>query len=172
MCAASSATKSNDDKGCIAHRTRNTLWSAPYILADRKPPTPKYQIPSQRKMPKSCMKKRKVSHRVSFNKVVGVHKGATKKLKRVNATKLAYDVLKKGPINSKFMKGLVKKHKQHGSTKKAIQESIRTLHKMDMRVCKPKYNITTIGARYVSDLRSAMNWSDRLSRAKTVLKNI
>ena len=33
-----------------------------------------YQTPSQRKMPKSCMKKRKVSHRVSFNKVVGVHK--------------------------------------------------------------------------------------------------
>jgi hypothetical protein len=113
--------------------------------------------------------------RVSFNKVVSVHKSAPKKLKRVNATNLAYDVLRKdGPINAKFMKSLVKKHKQRGSTKKAMKESIETLHQLDMRVCMPTEDITSIGARYVntSDLRSAMTWSDRLSRAKTVLKNI
>ena len=124
-------------------------------------------------MPKSCMKKS--CFRVSFNKVVGVHKGKSKKLKRVNATKLAYAVLlKDGPINAKFMKSLVKKHKQHGSTKKAIQESIETLHNLDMRLCMPTEGITSIGAYYVNNenIHGAMTWSDKLSTAKTVLKNM
>ena len=124
-------------------------------------------------MPKSCMKKRKVTHRVKFNKVVKVNHGKSK-LKRINATNLAYDVLRKGCIDSEFMLSLVKKHKQHGSTKKAIKESIRTLHKMDMRVCKPKYNITTFGALSVDNknISGAMQCSDRLSDAKTILKKI
>ena len=124
-------------------------------------------------MPKSCMKKS--CFRVSFNKVVSVHKGKSKKLKRVNATKLAYAVIhKSGPINAKFMKSLVKKHKQHGSTKKAIQESIETLHKLDMRLCMPTEEFTTIGAYRVHnrDIHRAMTWSDKLSRAKTVLGSI
>lgn len=128
-------------------------------------------------MPKSCMKKNKKPScfRVSFNKVVSVHKSAPKKLKRVNATKLAYAVLRKsGPINAKFMKSLVKKHKQHGSTKKAMKETADTLHQLDMRVCMPTEDITSIGACYVhnKNIYNAMTWSDRLSRAKTVLKNI
>ena len=125
-------------------------------------------------MPKSCMKKRKVTHRVSFNKVVGVNHGKSKKLKRINATNLAYDVLREKNLTKEILKGLVRKHKQHGSTKRAIRDSIKTLHKMDMRVCNPKYEITTIGACFVntSDLRKAMTWSDRLSDAKTKLKKI
>lgn len=115
------------------------------------------------------MKKRKVSHRVSFNKVVGVNHGKSKKLKRINATNLAYDVLREKSLTKETLKSLVKKHKQHGSTKRAIRDSIETLHEMDMRVCNPKYDITTIGACFVSDLRSAMTWSDRLSDAKTKL---
>lgn len=120
------------------------------------------------------MKKRKVSHRVSFNKVVGVNHGKNKKLKRINATNLAYDVLKRKAITKDILEELVKKHRQHGSTKKAIRDSIETLHEMDMRVCNPKYDITTIGACFVntSDLRGAMKWSDRLSDAKTKLKKI
>lgn len=124
-------------------------------------------------MPKSCMKKS--CFRVSFNKVVGVHKGKSKKLKRVNATKLAYAVIhKNGPINAKFMKSLVKKHKQHGSTKKAIQESIETLHKLDMRLCMPTEEFTTIGAYRVHNrnIHRAMTWSDKLSAAKTVLRHL
>lgn len=125
-------------------------------------------------MPKSCMKKRTVSHRVRFNKVVGVNKGEPKMLKRINATKLAYAVLQSSRIDSKFMKHLVKKLKQRGSTKKAIQESIETLHGLDMRVCKPsEHEITTIGSKFImnNDLSSALNWSDKLSAAKTVLKD-
>ena len=125
-------------------------------------------------MPKSCMKKRKVTHRVSFNKVVGVNHGKSKKLKRINATNLAYDVLREKNLTKEILKSLVRKHKQHGSTKRAIRDSIKTLHKMDMRVCNPKYDITTIGACFVntSDIRGAMKWSDRLSDAKTKLKKI
>ena len=126
-------------------------------------------------MPKSCMKKNKSCFRVSFNKVVSVHKDAPKKLKRVNATKLAYAVIRKdGPINAKFMKSLVKKHKQHGSTKKAILESIETLHNLDMRLCMPTEGITSIGAYYVNNenIHGAMTWSDKLSTAKTVLRNL
>lgn len=124
---------------------------------------PKYQPRTQRK---------KV-FRVSFNKVVKVNKSGCKKLKRVNTTNLAYAVLRKsGPITPKYMKSLVKKHKQHGSTKKAIQESIETLHKLDMRLCMPTEKITTIGAYRVHNrnIHRAMDWSDKLSAAKTVLK--
>ena len=123
-------------------------------------------------MPKSCMKKRKVTHRVSFNKVVGVNHGKSK-LKRINATNLAYDVISRGDLTKETLKNLVEKHKQHGSTKKAIKESIRTLHEMDMRLCNPKYDITTIGACFVhtNDIHSAMTWSDRLSDAKTKLSS-
>lgn len=123
-------------------------------------------------MPKSCMKKNKSCFRVSFNKVVSVHKGAPKKLKRVNATKLAYAVLRKnGPINAKFMKSLVKKHKQHGSTKKAVRETIKTLHALNMRLCMPLGGITSIGAYHVHNrnVHSATTWRNKLSTAKTVL---
>ena len=125
-------------------------------------------------MPKSCMKKRKVTHRVKFNKVVGVNHGKSKKLKRINATNLAYDVLSRGDLTKETLKNLVEKHKQHGSIKRAIRDSIKTLHEMDMRVCNPKYDITTIGACFVhtNDIHSAMSWSDRLSDAKTKLKKI
>ena len=118
------------------------------------------------------MKKRKTTHRVTFNKVVGVNHGKSKKLKRINATNLAYDVLRKKAITRRTLKKLVKKHRQHGSTKKAIDESIKTLHEMDMRVCNPKYTITAIGACFVSNLGHAMTWSNRLSDAKTKLKKI
>jgi hypothetical protein len=119
------------------------------------------------------MKKRKVTHRVKFNKVVKVNHGKSK-LKRINATNLAYDVLNKGALDTETLKYLVEKHKQHGSTRKAIEESIKTLHKMDMRVCKPKYNITTFGALSVDNknISCAMQCSDRLSDAKTILKSI
>ena len=132
--------------------------------------TPKYPTKTQRKMPKS-----KSTRRVSFNKVVGVNRGMPKKLKRVNATKIAYAVLgKRGPIDSEFMKSLVKKHKQRGSTRKAIRESIQTLHDLDMRVCNGTSHITTIGAKYIlnSDILHTIDWSSRLSQAKTVLKEI
>ena len=121
------------------------------------------------------MKKNKSCFRVSFNKVVSVHNGAPKKLKRVNATKLAYAVLHKdGPINAKFMKSLVKKHKQHGSTKKAVRETIETLRALDMRLCMPLDGITSIGAYYVHNrnVHGAMQWSNKLSTAKTVLKEL
>lgn len=95
---------------------------------------------------KSCMK---TTRRVTFNKVVGVNRGRSKKLKRVNATNLAYDILR-----SRSIRGLVKKHKQHGSTRKAIKEIIRTLHKLDMRLCRS--SIGTIGAIKISTLRGAL----------------
>lgn len=115
-------------------------------------------------MPKSCMKKRKSAHRVTFNKVVGVNMGSSKKLKRVNATKLAYDILR-SPLDAASVRGLVEKHKQYGSTREAIQESIRTLHRLDMRVCKNG----TIGAFKITTLRGALTCSNKLSEAKTVL---
>ena len=130
-------------------------------------------------MPKSCLKKQhpaSCTRRVSFNKVVRVSRGLPRSLKRVNATKVAHAVLgKRGPIDSEFMKSLVKKHKQRGSTKKAIQESIQTLHDLDMRVCKPTSSpITAIGSKFIlnSDILNAIDWSNRLSQAKTVLKEI
>tara|TARA_Y100000816_G_C25713105_1_gene376300 strand:+ start:141 stop:533 length:393 start_codon:yes stop_codon:yes gene_type:complete len=130
-------------------------------------------------MPKSCLKKQRSrcsSRRVRFNKTVRVSSGVPRSLKRVNATKVAHAVLgKRGPIDSEFMKRLVKKHKQRGSTKKAIQESIRTLHDLDMRVCKGTSSaITAIGSEFIlnSDILNAIDWSNRLSQAKTVLKEI
>jgi acetate kinase len=82
-------------------------------------------------------------------------------------------VLRKGgPINAKFMKSLVKKHKQRGSTKKAMKETADMLHELNMRVYMPIEGITSIGERCVhqKDIYNAMTWSDRLRRANTVLK--
>ena len=110
----------------------------------------------------------KAPKRVRFNKIVGVNRGKPKKLKRVNATNLAYDVLTKGTLTTKTLRKLVKKHKQHGSTQRAIKESIKILHKMDMRLCK---GFTSIGACTVKTMPDALKWSDRLSNAKTILKS-
>lgn len=110
----------------------------------------------------------KTTHRVTFNKVVGVNRGRSKKLKRVNATNLAYDILRSRSVRG-LVKKLVKKHKQHGSTRKAIKEIIRTLHKLDMRLCKPSTGTRTIGAIKISTLRGALACSDKLSEARTVL---
>ena len=113
-------------------------------------------------MPKSCKK------RVSFNKVVGVYKGNNKKLKNVNATALLYDVLRKKP-NPTLMRQLVHKHTQHGSIKKAIKESIKTLNDKDMSLCMSTQSCPSIGA-YVFGMDSARNVSDRLNDAKTILE--
>ena len=51
---------------------------------------------------------------MSFNKVVGVNRGKSKKLKRVNATNLAYDVFANKSFDALTLQKLVKKHKQHG----------------------------------------------------------
>ena len=108
----------------------------------------------------------KTTRRVTFNKVVGVNRGRSKKLKRVNATNLAYDILRSRSVRG-LVKKLVKKHKQHGSTRKAIKEIIRTLHKLDMRLCRS--SIGSSGAIKISTLRGALACSDKLSEARTVL---
>ena len=112
-------------------------------------------------MPKSCGKKR-----VTFNKVVGVNRGRSKRLKRVSATKLAYDILR-APSDAATVRRLVKKHKQHGSTKKAIKESIRTLHKLSLRTWTSK-PVITIGALR-SNFKGALAWNSKISKAKANL---
>ena len=121
---------------------------------------PKHTAPKQRKI------------RVTFSKVVKVNTGAQKKLKRVNATRLAYDILSSESINKPLMQQLVRKHRQHGSTKKAVQESIETLSELGNRLCDSKYDITTIGSRFVlnNDLSATMDWSDKLNKALHALK--
>ena len=113
------------------------------------------------KMPKSCKK------RVSFNKVVGVYKGNNKKLKNVNATALLYDVLRKKP-NTTLMRQLVHKHTQHGSLKKAIKESIKTLNDKNMSICTSTQSCPSIGA-FPVDTHKEREISDRLNDAKTIL---
>ena len=113
-------------------------------------------------MPKAC------NRRVSFNKVVGVYKGNNKKLKNINATALLYDVLRKKP-NTTLMRQLVHKHTQHGSLKKAIKESIKTLNDKDMSLCMSTQSCPSIGA-FTVDMHKARAVSDRLSDAKTILK--
>ena len=126
-------------------------------------------------MTKSCFKKS--SHptcfRVTFNKVVGVQAEQPKKLKRVNATNLAGEVLcNTKRVNSKSMRRLVNKHRQHGSTKKAIQETIQTLEKLHERVSINKGAITTIGAYYVSNKKilDTIDWGTKIWDARNLLK--
>ena len=119
-------------------------------------------------MPKSCMKKRKTTHRVSFNKVVGVNKGKRKKLKSVNVTNLVFDILrKKGPIDTAYLKGAVEKHKQHGSTEVAIKQSIKRLSKIKKKVCKSE-------TPYIGSCKILVpeNIIHRLGDAKNKLKYI
>ena len=126
-------------------------------------------------MTKSCFKKssRPTCFRVSFSKVVGVRAGQPEKLKRVNATNLAGDVLRNnGHVDSKTMRRLVNKHRQHGSTKKAIQETIQTLEKLHNRVSINKGAITTIGAYYVSNknILDTIDWGTKIWDARNRLK--
>lgn len=114
-------------------------------------------------MPKSCGKRR-----VTFNRVVGVHRGRSKKLKRVSATKLAYDILR--APDAANVRRLVKKHKQHGSTRKAVKESIRTLHKLTLRTWTSK-PVITIGALR-SNFRGALAWNRKISNAKAHLVSL
>ena len=66
----------------------------------------------------------KTTRRVTFNKVVGVNRGRSKKLKRVNATNLAYDILRSRSVRG-LVKKLVKKHKQGPPEKPSKKSSER-----------------------------------------------
>ena len=128
-------------------------------------------------MVKSCMKKRgKRTLKVRFNKVVKDNEGSQKKIKRVNLTRLAYSVLKTPllDINRDYMLKLLNKHKQTGSHRRAKQEVIQALDKLEDRILTPKGEIVTIGSEYVlqHDLDKTIDWTTKLSTAAEVLKSV
>ena len=125
-------------------------------------------------MVKSIMKKGKRA-RVRFKKVVKDNEGSMRKIKRVNITRLAQSVLKTPllKINREFMLKLLAKNKQTNSNRRAKNEAIYALDKLEDRILTPKGAITAIGNKYVlrSDIDKQIDWSTKLSVAAMVLRD-
>lgn len=125
-------------------------------------------------MVKSIMKKGKRA-RVRFKKVVKDNEGSMRKIKRVNITRLAQSVLKTPllKINREFMLKLLAKNKQTSSNRRAKNEAIYALDKLEDRILTPKGAITAIGNKYVlrSDIDKQIDWSTKLSVAAMVLRD-
>ena len=127
-------------------------------------------------MTKTCMRRssRSSRFRVSFSKVVDVQGGAPPKpLKRVNATNLAYDVLRtKGRVNPTAMRRLVKKHTQHGGVKRAMRQTVRTLQRLHDRLRFPRGDVTAVGACVVrhNNVHSHTKWTDKIGNAHQLLE--
>ena len=125
-------------------------------------------------MVKSIMKKGKRA-RVRFKKIVKDNEGSMRKIKRVNITRLAQSVLKTPilEINREFMLKLLAKNKQTSSNRRAKNEAIYALDKLEDRILTPKGAITAIGNKYVlrSDIDKQIDWSTKLSVAAMVLRD-
>jgi len=125
-------------------------------------------------MVKSIMKKGKRA-RVRFKKVVKDNEGSMRKIKRVNITRLAQSVLKTPllDIDREFMLKLLAKNKQTSSNRRAKNEAIYALDKLEDRILTPKGAITAIGNKYVlrSDIDKQIDWSTKLSVAAMVLRD-
>jgi len=125
-------------------------------------------------MVKSIMKKGKRA-RVRFKKIVKDNEGSMRKIKRVNITRLAQSVLKTPllDIDREFMLKLLAKNKQTSSNRRAKNEAIYALDKLEDRILTPKGAITAIGNKYVlrSDIDKQIDWSTKLSAAAMVLRD-
>ena len=125
-------------------------------------------------MVKSIMKKGKRA-RVRFKKIVKDNEGSMRKIKRVNITRLAQSVLKTPllDIDRDFMLKLLAKNKQTSSNRRAKNEAIYALDKLEDRILTPKGAITAIGNKYVlrSDIDKQIDWSTKLSAAAMVLRD-
>ena len=103
------------------------------------------------------------ARRVRFNKVVDVSKGKSKTLKRVNITKIAHAIINRDhPIDLGFLKHIIKKHKQHGSTRKAIKQTTKSLKDIIKRLHKS--NKILIGNKIIY-------YDDKIIKAKHILEN-
>lgn len=113
--------------------------------------------------------------KVRFKKIVKDNEGSMRKIKRVNITRLAYSVLKTPllDIDRDFMLKLLAKNKQTSSNRRAKNEAIYALDKLEDRILTPKGAITAIGNKYVlrSDLDKKIDWSTKLSVAAMVLRD-
>lgn len=107
--------------------------------------------------------------KVRFSKIVGVNRGKPKRLKRVNATNVAYAVLQ-NDITLPFMKKVLRKNRQSKS-KKAAKEIAKTLDKMEDRLLLNK--TTSIGSMLLNTEKpECIEWLTRLQKAVDILNEL